>query len=150
MNKELTLEEAENIVDNMYQNRWKECGVEDGNTIHMGNLGNLKYNELESASILLLRTEIRLQKENKILKENAEHNDKVVDKVNWENMLLKKENEQLKDNLNKLREYIKETKLKEFEKSYGKRYGKTFTQAEIIVCNMILDIMQEIEQGSNE
>ena len=35
-------------------------------------------------------------KENKILKENAENNDKVVDKVNWENMLLKKENEQLK------------------------------------------------------
>ena len=45
-------------------------------------------------------------------------------------------------------EYIKETKLKEFEKSYGKRYGKTFTQAEIIVCNMILDKMQEL-QGSN-
>ena len=38
-----------------------------------------------------------LQQENKILKENAENNDKVVDKVNWENMLLKKENEQLKD-----------------------------------------------------
>ena len=36
-------------------------------------------------------------KENKILKENAEHNDKVVDKVNWENMLLKKENKELKD-----------------------------------------------------
>lgn len=46
-------------------------------------------------------------------------------------------------------EYIKETKLKEFEKSYGKRYGKTFTQAEIIVCNMILDKMQEL-QGSRE
>ena len=27
----------------------------------------------------------RLTKENKILRENAEHNDKVVDKVNWEN-----------------------------------------------------------------
>lgn len=39
----------------------------------------------------------KLQQENKILKENAEHNDKVVDKVNWENMLLKKENKQLKD-----------------------------------------------------
>ena len=38
----------------------------------------------------------QLQQENKILKENAENNDKVVDKVNWENMLLKKENEQLK------------------------------------------------------
>ena len=104
MNKELTLEEAENIVDNMYQNRWKECGVEDGNTIHMGNLSNLKYNELESASILLLRTEIRLKKENKILKENAENNDKVVDKVNWENQLLKKENKQVKDSWNKLKE----------------------------------------------
>ena len=33
----------------------------------------------------------QLQQENKILKENAEHNDKVVDKVNWENMLLKKQ-----------------------------------------------------------
>ena len=54
----------------------------------------------------------------------------------------------IEDNWNKLKEYIKETKLKEFEKSYGKRYGKTFTQAEIIVCNMILDKMQEL-QGSN-
>lgn len=90
----------------------------------------------------------QLQQVNKILKENAEHNDKVVDKVNWENQLLKKENKQLKDNWNKLKEYIKETKLKEFEKSYGKRYGKTFTQAEIIVCNMILNKMQEL-QGSN-
>lgn len=54
----------------------------------------------------------------------------------------------LKDNWNELKEYIKETKLKEFEKSYGKRYGKTFTQAEIIVCNMILGKMQEL-QGSD-
>lgn len=46
-----------------------------------------------------------LLKENKILKQNAENNDKVVDKVNWENMLLKKENKQLKDNWNKLKEW---------------------------------------------
>ena len=32
-----------------------------------------------------------LKKENKILRENAEHNDKVVDKVNWENLKLKKQ-----------------------------------------------------------
>ena len=49
---------------------------------------------------------IRLQRENKILKENAENNDKVVDKVNWENQLLKKENKQLKDNWNKLKEWV--------------------------------------------
>ena len=35
-----------------------------------------------------------LKKENKILRENAEHNDKVVDKVNWENQELKKELEE--------------------------------------------------------
>lgn len=39
----------------------------------------------------------QLQQENKILKENAENNDKTVDKVNWENMLLKKENQELED-----------------------------------------------------
>ena len=33
----------------------------------------------------------KLEKENKILRENAEHNDKVVDKVNWENLKLKKQ-----------------------------------------------------------
>ena len=38
-------------------------------------------------------------KENKILRENAENNDKVVDKVNWENMLLKKESQELKDKI---------------------------------------------------
>jgi hypothetical protein len=62
----------------------------------------------------------QLQKENKILKENAENNDKVVDNVNWENQLLKKENKQLKiqisareevcnkleSNRNKLREWV--------------------------------------------
>ncbi len=62
---------------------------------------------------------------------------------------LQQENKQLKDNWNMLKEYIKETKLKEFEKSYGKRYGKTFTQAEVVVCNMILDKMIKLEQGSD-
>ena len=37
-----------------------------------------------------------LKKENKILRENAEHNDKVVDKVNWENLKLKKQLEEYK------------------------------------------------------
>ena len=37
-----------------------------------------------------------LEKENKILRENAEHNDKVVDKFNWENQKLKKQLEEYK------------------------------------------------------
>ncbi len=43
-----------------------------------------------------------LQQENKILKENADNNDKVVDKINWGNMLLKKENKQLRQSYSNL------------------------------------------------
>lgn len=39
------------------------------------------------------------QEEIEILKENAKNNDKVVDNVNWENQLLKKENQELKKQL---------------------------------------------------
>lgn len=85
---------------------------------------------------------VKLQQENKKLNGAIQTYD-ILLKANVE------ENKQLKDNWNTLREYIKETKLKEFEKSYGKRFGETFTQAEIIVCNMILDKMQELEQGSD-
>ena len=57
-----------------------------------------------------------LKKENKILRENAEHNDKVVDKVNWENQKLKKQLEEYKrlgfehlnDKCNKLENHQKE------------------------------------------
>ena len=48
-----------------------------------------------------------VQQENKILKENAENNDKVIDKVNWENMLLKKENKQLKEEIEEYKNPIK-------------------------------------------
>ena len=40
-----------------------------------------------------------LKKENKILRENAEHNDKVVDKVNWENQLLNKQLEEANEKI---------------------------------------------------
>lgn len=90
----------------------------------------------------LLKENKKLQEELKCTIGIVEHN-RIISEKN-------KETHQLKDNWIKLKEYIKETKLKEFEKSYGKRYGKTFTQAEIIVCNMILDKMKEIEQGSDE
>ena len=57
-----------------------------------------------------------LEKENKILRENAEHNDKVVDKANWENQKLKKQLEEYKrlgfehlnDKCNKLENQQKE------------------------------------------
>ena len=134
MNKELTLEEAENIVDNMYQNRWKECGVEDGNTIHMGNLSNLKYNELESASILLLRTEIRLKKENKILKERIEYLERSNNRREDTILEQRQEISDLEDNWDKLKEWIKVRDNIGFEK----------ISLEDIVYEML-----KLEQGSD-
>ena len=62
-----------------------------------GCIGMFDYLLTPTESNLLVSYIEELQQENKILKENAENNDKVVDKVNWENQLLKKENKQLKD-----------------------------------------------------
>lgn len=81
-----------------------------------------------------------LQQENKILRENAEHNDKVVDKVNWENMLLKKENEKLKENWNKLKEYL-ENKIDKYSINLEYLSAERMTQ--------IKNKMQELEQGSD-
>ena len=91
-------------------------------------------NESQAIAKEVVLSEIEnLQQENKILRENAENNDKVVDKVNWENMLLKKENEQLKDNWNDLKKYAKEIISTDNE-----LYGTD-----------LLDKMQELEQGSD-
>ena len=80
----------------------------------------------------------QLQQENKILKENAENNDKVVDKVNWENMLLKKENAELKSQLrgtthcfdeeehNKLKEEI--TNLSKDVDMWNAKYNDMFDE----------------------
>ena len=53
-------------------------------------LESYKYN-MDRDYLRLEKENQSLKKENKILRENAEHNDKVVDKVNWENQKLKKQ-----------------------------------------------------------
>ena len=80
---------------------------------------------------------INWKEENKILRENAEHNDKVVDKVNWENMLLNKENKKLKYNWNKLKECLKDVI------NGSEADDKEFVET-------ILNRMQEIEKESDD
>ena len=67
-----------------------------------------------------VKTYARSLKENKILRENAEHNDKVVDKVNWENMLLKQENQELKKQLEENKDKINWFKNLEINKTIDK------------------------------
>ena len=52
---------------------------------------NMVIQEFIDTIVQLQQENQELIKENKILRENAENNDKVVDKVNWENQLLKKQ-----------------------------------------------------------
>lgn len=87
---------------------------------------------------------IRLQRENKILKENAENNDKVVDKVNWENQLLKKENKQLKDNWNYIKKMLKEVRQEKFNVN---GYCGTCTDVDI---DFLLNKMQELEESDTK
>lgn len=58
--------------------------------------------------------------------------------------------ERLQNIIDELEKYINKTKLEEFEKAYGKRYGKTFTQVEVIICNMILNKLKDLKEGNKD
>ena len=86
-----------------------------------------------------------MEKLNNITKNQQEDIEEYNDKLNE---VVKERNKYLHI-INELEKYINETKLEEFEKEYGRRYGKTFTQAEVIICNMILNKLGELK-GSND
>lgn len=74
--EQMTLEEAINIVDEMYQDRYKviEEKTEKETTIHVEKIDNVKFTNLEFASVRLLREVQSLQRklENSIEKQKIE------------------------------------------------------------------------------
>lgn len=80
----------------------------------------------------------QLQQENKILKENAENNGKAVDKVNWENMLLKKENKQLKEQLliAQTNEETFRLEMEDITKTLGLDENTLFDDVKVCVKNL--------------
>lgn len=88
MNKE----ELSEIKEKLGINNWLELIKEDKN--------------LNGAYISISQCIWLLEQENKRLKENAENNDKVVDKINWENQLFKKENQELKSQIEDISEEL--------------------------------------------
>lgn len=60
-----------------------------------------------------------LLKENKILRENAENNDKVVDRVNWENQILKSQQKDFIDWLEKMMKDLFQKNKYEIGAVYG-------------------------------
>lgn len=125
-----------------YLKKWREDNKE-----HIRHYKK-EYAKTHDSSFKKLQDKYKqLQQENKILKENAENNDKVVDKVNWENMLLKKENKQLKNNWNKLKEYIETCISIIKENPIDKRTA--FEHSSLSSLGATLSKMQELEQGSD-
>ena len=107
---------------------------------------NTVIQEFADTIIQLQQENQSLKKENKILRENAEHNDKVVDKVNWENQKLKKQLEEYKrlgfehlnDKCNKL-----ENQQKEFI-DYINSYIKLLSDDPDYIEERQKDILEEI------
>ena len=136
------------IIDHYWQKGgfYKEIPVEVINTI---------TNELEEK-------DKEIERLNNIIEEykNAnEHHQKIIheletmkqpNQLHSENVKLRAENNRLNNIIKELEKYINETKLEEFENAYGRRYGKTFTQAEVIICNMILNKLQELKGENND
>ena len=75
MNKDKVIKDLKKHNDSL-NNQYR---LRDIRCIHLENEIQRQKKEIEN-----------LKKENKILRENADHNDKVVDKVNWENNILKR------------------------------------------------------------
>lgn len=100
-----------------YLKKWREDNKE-----HIRNYKK-EYAKTHNSSFKKLQDKYKqLQQENKQLKENAENNDKVVDKVNWENMLLKKENLKLK-NINEEYERLNKEKFRGFKITNVQKYN---------------------------
>ena len=69
---------------------------------------NMVIQEFIDTIVQLQQENQSLKKENKILRENAEHNDKVVDKVNWENQKLKEQVDYLRRSIERKEEIIRD------------------------------------------
>lgn len=95
----------------------------------------------------------QLQQENKRLKENAENNDKVVDKVNWENQLLKKENRELKTQIEEYQKALDETMSEKIDIENNWKILKEFIDTLWLdnkgIITKIKDKMELIKQGSD-
>lgn len=98
MNEELIEEIQNKIISFANDDDYKEHQA-------LFKIGNIE--KLLDINRYLEFTNTKLQKENKILKENAEHNDKVVDKVNWENKHYKHIIDELEKWLRERKEYYK-------------------------------------------
>lgn len=98
-----------------------------------------QFDEILNANHKLAVENEELQEENEILKENAIHNDKVVDKVNWENRLLKDTIDKAIEHLHKRNEQNNSALTNKEETIISKH---ELLKLEIINNNILEDILR--------
>ena len=86
---------------------------------------NMVIQEFIDTIVQLQQENQSLKKENKILRENAENNDKVVDEVNWKNQKLKKQLEEANEKILLLQ--VSEPML-EYKKALEENHQKEFIE----------------------
>lgn len=82
----MSIEEAENIIDEMYQDKYKI--IEENNTIYVDRLDEVKFTNLEFASVRMLR-------EVQSLRRKLEKLQKEIERLNNRNKKLDRENQKL-------------------------------------------------------
>ena len=101
LNDKMNLEEAENIIDEMYQDKHKI--IEENNKIDLNKLNDVQFTNLEFASVIMLREveSLRLKIENLQKEiEIREHNYQVAFSETVNKYEIQEKIEELKQNLN--------------------------------------------------
>ena len=101
LNDKMNLEEAENIIDEMYQDKHKI--IEENNKIDLNKLNDVQFTNLEFASVIMLREveSLRLKIENLQKEiEIREHNYQVALSETVNKYEIQEKIEELKQNLN--------------------------------------------------
>lgn len=96
--------------------------------------------ELLDINLDLQKQNAELKKENERLRKNAEHNDKVVDKINWENKILNNNWNELKDNLTDYK-YVLESQKENVEGL------DIFEEHALDILEEIINKIQELEES---
>ena len=112
--KEMSKEEAEDIIDEMYHDKIKVYG--EGNVVHVNLIGTVKYTYLEFASVRLLREVVSLENEIRDLYKMMSSKDDEIEYLADKIEQLKEDYQILKDDIEGHR--IANVDTPEFEENY--------------------------------
>ena len=134
----MSLEEAKNIIDEMYQDKYKI--IEENNTIYVDRLDEVKFTNLEFASVRMLREVQSLRRK--------------LEKLQKENEELKQENRRIKFFSNNLyiEDYIPKRVIKNKIKEKQDKINKLHSASDCVIIDDLenqISVLQELLESSD-